>query len=207
MLVARVRTGRMGRATVRKTAIIACFCLLIASATAAPSPVDVVKTGTEKVLHVLKEHSANRHERREEIRKTVNEYFDFTEMGKRALGPHWKDLSPQKQQEYVQAFSQFVFNVYIDKVEKYTNEKLGYREKGKQGSAPIVEALITGRQADRIVIDYHLHMVNGSWEVYDVVIEGVGMVSNYRAQFDSILSKGSIEDLLKQLKAKNARSG
>lgn len=176
-------------------------------AVAAPSPQEVVRTGTDQVLQILKERSRDRDGRRMAIRKVVNEYFDFDDMAKRSLGPPWKQQPPEKQQEFVQAFSQFLFNVYIRKIEKYTNEKLSYRAKQADGNSAVVEALVVGGQAGEVRINYRLHLTDGAWKVYDVEIEGIDLVQNYRSQFNAMLAQGSFESLLKQLREKNVENG
>jgi phospholipid transport system substrate-binding protein len=204
MVVAPSEPSWMRQCITLKLFVLAvCTCFLVSLAQAGSSPLETVQTGTEKVLHTLKEHAADSQKRREEIRKIVDNYFDFDEMAKRSLGPQWNKQAPAKQQEFVQAFSKFLFNVYIDKIEKYTDEKITYKEKEIQGDFALVDALVVGNQSGQIPLTYHLHLKDGNWKAYDVVIEGVGLVENYRSQFDSILSKGSFEDLLKQLREKN----
>ncbi len=182
------------------------ICFWSTRISASSGPLETVKTGTEKVLHILKMEVGNTEKRRAEIRKVVDEYFDFDEMAKRALGPSWKEQPPVKQQEYVGAFSQFLFNVYIDKIEKYTDEEITYETKGEKGGRATVDAIIAGSRTEKIAIEYRIHLRDGKWRVYDVVIEGVGLVNNYRSQFSSILTRSSIDDLLKQLKEKNLQN-
>jgi phospholipid transport system substrate-binding protein len=173
---------------------------------AGSTPLDTVKTGTEKVLHILGEHAGNKQKRRAEIRMVVDEYFDFGEIAKRALGPHWQKQPPEKQREYVQAFSDFLFGVYINRIEKYTDEKITYETKEERGDHALVDAIVVGSQTGRIAIQYRLHHKDGSWRAYDVVIEGVGLVDNYRGQFSSILANNSFSDLLNRLKDSNRRN-
>lgn len=189
---------------VLKTLIVAfVICLMGSRLMASSSPLETVKAGTENVLHILKEQAGNQQKRRAEIRRVVDHYFDFDEMAKRALGPYWNEQPAAKQQEYVQAFSEFLFNVYIDKIEKYTDEKITYETGEQQGDRAVVDAVIAGSRPGEIPIEYRLHLTDGKWRAYDVVIEGVGLVNNYRSQFRSILSRSSFDDLLNRLKEKN----
>jgi phospholipid transport system substrate-binding protein len=180
------------------------LCLWVPQAVAIPNPLDTVKSGTEKVLRVLKERGEKRGSRRTEIRSIVDGYFDFEEIARRALGPSWNEQSPARQQEYVKAFSDFLFGIYISKVEKYTNQKITYKVGGETGNDATIQTFITGRQTGRIPIDYRLHLKDGAWKAYDVVIEGVGLVNNYRSQFSAILARGSFDDLLNKLRQKSA---
>jgi len=190
-----------------KTFVIALVLGFLASQViAASTPVEAVKAGTEKVLNILKEQPGNKQKQRAEIRKVVDEYFDFDEMAKRALGPHWNEQPPAKQQEYVQAFSEFLFGVYIDKIEKYTDEKVTYETKEGKGDRAVVNAVIAGSQTSKIPIEYRLQLKDGKWRAYDVVIEGVDLVNNYRSQFSSILANSSFDDLVNRLKGKNLRN-
>jgi len=172
-------------------------------AVASSTPLETVEVGTNKVLQILKAESGNKQKRRADIRTVVNEYFDFDAMARRALGPHWNEESPAKQQEFTELFSEFLFNVYIDKVEKYTNEKITYNMKEAEGNYAVVDALVTGAPSGNIAIRYSLRLKNGNWKAYDVAIEGIGLINNYRSQFDSILSRSSFDELLNQLKQKN----
>jgi phospholipid transport system substrate-binding protein len=204
MVSGHLESRRMRHAIISRLLVAAiCSCFFVGLAQAASSPLETVQTGTDKVLHTLKEHSGDSQKRREGIRKIVDDYFDFDEMARRSLGPHWNQQPPAKQQEFAQAFNKFLFNVYIDKIEKYTDEKITYKQGETKDNFAIVDALVVGNQSGQISLIYHLHLKDGNWKAYDVVIEGVGLVENYRSQFDSILSRGSFEDLLKQLREKN----
>jgi phospholipid transport system substrate-binding protein len=207
MIVTQSQIGGLSKRPVSKMLIwVVCLCLWASYAIAAENPEAVIKTGTDKVLQLLKQYPQNALVRREKIRAAVNEYFDFEEIAKRALGPPWKAQPPEKQQEFTRYFSQLLFNTYIARVEKYTNEKITYSRKQMGGDYALIEALVVGGPSGTIPIDYYLRIENGDWKVYDVVIEGVGLVTNYRDQFNSILSRSSFDDLLRQLKAKVAQT-
>jgi phospholipid transport system substrate-binding protein len=196
--------GRRNALRLKILALIAvCCCLGVSPAVAASRPLEVVQTGTDRVLQVLKTRSADNRERREELRKIADEYFDFQEMSKRALGPYWNNLSPQKQKDFVDAFSEFLFNEYARKIENYTNEAINFTEQEVSGNYSVVESRVIRQQGNEITIIYRLHQGGGAWMVYDVVIEGVSLVDNYRSQFRSILAKDPFEKLLDQLRRKN----
>jgi phospholipid transport system substrate-binding protein len=182
------------------------FGFLASQAMAGSAPIDTVKTGTEKVLDLLKGQPESKQKRRDEIRKVVDEYFDFEEMAKRALGPPWNKQPATKQKEYVQAFSEFLFTVYIDKIEKYSDEKITFEGEEAKGDRAVVRSLVAGSQSGKIPIEYRLHLKDGKWRAYDVVIEGVDLVTNYRSQFTSILASSSFDDLVNRLKDKNLRN-
>jgi phospholipid transport system substrate-binding protein len=207
MIVTQSQIGWLSKRPVSKMLIwVVCLCLWASHAIAAENPQGVIKTGTDKVLQLLKQYPENTQVRREKIRAAVNEYFDFDEIAKRALGPRWKKQPPEKQQEFTQCFSQLLFNIYIRRVEKYTNEKITYNQKQREGDYAVIEALVGGGQSGTIPVVYYLRLKDGDWKVYDVVIEGVGLVTNYRDQFNAILSRSSFDDLLRKLKEKIAQS-
>ncbi|HYA41885.1 MAG TPA: ABC transporter substrate-binding protein [Syntrophobacteraceae bacterium] len=194
------------RAITRTLAALFCFCLWAPQVLADVNPQAAVKTATDQVLQLLREYRENTQARRQKIRSVVDEYFDFDAIAKRALGPRWKEQPPDKQQEFTRDFSQLLFNTYIAKVEKYANEKITYTQKQMSGDYAVVEVLVAGGQSERVAIDYYLRLKEGNWKVYDVVVEGVGLVTNYRSQFEEILSKSSFDDLLAQLKQKVAQT-
>jgi phospholipid transport system substrate-binding protein len=203
--------GRMSKCVISKTLIIVvCLGLTVSPGMAVEDPDVQVKNGMDKVLQLLKEYPGDMQVRREKIRNVVDKDFDFTEMAKRALGPRWKTVSPEKRQEFTRDFSQLIFNVYIRKMEKYANEKIkieiNFSPKKMEGEFAVVDALVVGNQSGKIAVDYYLTRKNGNWKVYDVMIEGIDLALNYRSQFDLILSTGSFDDLLQQLKTKNAQS-
>ena len=112
---------------------------------------------------------------------------------------------PEKQQEFTRDFRQLLFNTYIGKIEKYTNEKITYNQKQMGGDCAVIEALEVGDQSGAVPVDCYLRLKDGKWKVYDVVIEGINLVTNYRCQFEPILMRHSFDDLLRQIKEKIAQ--
>jgi phospholipid transport system substrate-binding protein len=185
--------------------------LLFSLSLAAPSPLIVIKSGADRALEllrkdcrqgeplVLRAHSA-------EIQQIVKEYCDFPEMAMRALGPAWKSQAPAKQQEFVALFEQLIFNTYMDRVETYTcaSEQVVYDEETVDGNHATVKSRVTGYKGKDIAIEYRLRLKDSVWRAYDVVVEGVSLVNNYRQQFSSILTRESFDDLLKRMREKVA---
>jgi phospholipid transport system substrate-binding protein len=176
----------------------------------ANSPLELIQSGTDRALQIIRSaHSGNApslRERRAEILQIVDEYFDFGEMAKRALGRPWKDQSPQKQQEFLDLFKQLLFNNYVGKVETYTdtNERLVYDDQKIEGDYALVKTRVLNYKNTNIQLDYRLKLINGHWKVYDVVVEGVSLVDNYRGQFNSILASKPFDAFLSQLRDKVA---
>ena len=169
----------------------------------ATGPLQAVEKGTEEVLRLLQDQDMDKETRRAHIRNVVDDHFDFQEMAMRALGPPWREQPSEKQQEYVSAFSDFLFGVYIDRIERYSDETVVY-ELGEEGeSHAVVQALIEGAQVGQIPVEYRMHLTREEWRVYDVVIEGVSLVNNYRGQFHAFLARNTFDDLLSRLKERS----
>ena len=184
--------------------LVVCICLWGSQATAAENPQDVVKTGTDQVLQILKEYPQDTQTRREQVRAVVDKYFDFKGVSKLALGPPWNKQPPEKQQEFARDFSKLLFSRYIGDIEKYANQKITYSQKQIAPGYAVVEARVSD-QAGPVSLDYALHLKNGNWSVYDVSVQGISLVVNYRSQFDSMLANGSFDNLLMKLKQKVAQ--
>jgi phospholipid transport system substrate-binding protein len=175
----------------------------------ASSPTDVVRSGADRALELLRKgcrdgQSFVLKEHRAEIQKIVNEYCDFAEMAMRALGPAWKSLSAEKQQEFVKLFDELLFITYIDRVDTFTcaDEKVLYEGETSDGNNAVVKSRVTGHKGKDVTIEYRLRLKNNEWKAYDVVVEGISLVNNYRQQFNSILARESFDDLLKRMKEK-----
>ena len=186
------------------------FPIVVSSGFAATSPMALVQSGTDRALQIIRSaHSGTApslSERRAEILKIVDEYFDFQEMAKRALGRPWKEQSPQKQQEFVDLFKQLLFNNYAGKVETYTgtNEQVVYDTEKIEGEYALVKTRVLNYKNTNVQLDYRLKLISGQWKVYDIAAEGVSLVDNYRGQFNSILAGKSFDSLLSQLREKVA---
>jgi phospholipid transport system substrate-binding protein len=172
----------------------------VAGAWAGP-PTDLVKQVIEKSLDALKEPGSSE-ARRQKVKRIVDPYFDYQEMAKRSLGPAWGKLSPGQRQEFVALFAQLLEASYSDKIEKYAQRvKIDYTGEIASGDNVEVRTVVV-RSNDRIPLNYRLMNEGGTWKVYDVVIEGVSLVSNYRSQFSRIIHESSYAELVKRLKTK-----
>ena len=138
-----------------------------------------------------------------EIRKIINEVFDYKELSRRTLGRDWKKFKPAQQTEFIDLFSKLLENVYADRVLAYTHEKIefGKETELKKGRVEVESYIIT-LDNTKVPLFYRMSNKSGQWRVYDVVIEGVSMIKNYRGQFREILSKKKPEDLLQTLREK-----
>lgn len=164
---------------------------------------DQLKASMDKLIAVLKEKSLKapdkKEERRAKIFAVLEERFDFEQMGKWALGANWKGLSQQERDEFVKTFSELIEKSYILKIERYSNEKIEFKDERTKGKYYYVYTdVISGDKT--IPVNYSLYPKGDQWLVYDVVIEGVSLVKNYRTQFDEIIRKEKFAGLMDKLK-------
>ncbi len=169
---------------------------------------ETVEGQVKKILSTLRNPEFKQKSREEKIagiREIINEVFDWNELSRRTLGRNWKKFSPEQRTEFTELFSRLLEGIYADRLLAYTNEKVIF-EKETELKKGRVEVTSYIRLADgkRIPLNYRAIEKDGKWKVYDVVIEGVSMVKNYRGQFKQILSKGSPDDLIATLKKKTS---
>ena len=136
----------------------------------------------------------------EKARQLVFTRFDFSEMTKRSLGPHWKSLDQAQQREFIDAFTHRLLVSYGKTVRATGKETIEFKREVRDGKEARVETMLTSGNGEQSSIDYRLHDVNGQWMVYDVVIDNVGMVDNYRSQFERVIAKSSVLELLRKMK-------
>ena len=136
----------------------------------------------------------------EKARQLVFARFDFSEMTKRSLGPHWKSLDQVQQREFIDAFTHRLLVSYGKTVRATGKEKIEFMREVRDGKEARVETMLISGNGEQSSIDYRLHDVDGQWMVYDVVIDKVGMVNNYRSQFERVIAKSSVLELLRKMK-------
>jgi phospholipid transport system substrate-binding protein len=175
---------------------------------AAAGPTDEVREHADRVLKVLEDpdlkHESRSAERRIAIRKIANEIFDLEESAKRALGPHWAARTPAERAEFVLLFTDLLERSYVSKIELYQGEQITYGAESVEGGQATVRTRVVTKQGMEIPVSYRLHHRDGRWLVYDVLIEGVSLVANYRSQFNKIIQSSSYEELVKRLRAREA---
>ena len=180
--------------------------LLLPLVSYAGVPTDTVKNGVDKVIAVagdpaLKGDSA-KPAKEEKIRAIIGEFFDFTVLSRLTLGKNWKKFKPDQQKEFVKLYRELLENVYLGRILEYSDEKVVFaKETMLSKKKAEVQSKILAQSAE-IPINYRMVLRNGEWKVYDVIIEGISMVRNYRSQFKELLAKGSPDDLLKTLRDK-----
>ncbi len=166
----------------------------------AEAPLDTIKEGINRVLDIVKDKSLDRKEKVTRIEKVYASIFDEVELAKRSLGRNWTKLNPEQQKEFIDLFRQVLEKAYIDKILAYNNEKIVFGKQSEiSGNLTEVKTLVLS-ESKKIPINYRLIQKNNVWKVYDVIIENVSLIQNYRSQFNSILAKNSPEQLLQTLR-------
>ena len=173
---------------------------------AAGVPGDQVRQTTDKVLAILKDPQlkgeSKKNERRDKLKELIYQRFDFTEMARRSLGSEWRRRSPEEQKEFVKLFTGLLERTYLDNIESYNGEKFRYLKEQEDNNHAQVDTKIIDNKGQEFSINYRLHKVNGDWKVYDVVIEDISLVNNYRSQFNRVLATSSYEELVNRMKGK-----
>ena len=187
------------------------LCLTVTLALAvspvlADSPTDAVKSVVNEVVRILKDPALKapgmKQKRREMVKQAVDRRFDYKEMAKRSLAATWRSLSPSQRREFVRLFGRLLEASYSGKVMNYRGEKVDFRPAIMQGADYAEVRSVVLRKNDRIPITYRLIREPQGWMVYDVVIEGVSLVSNYRSQFRRVIRQSSYHDLVRRLQNK-----
>lgn len=197
----------------RRSRLICALSILIILVSAgnvfAGVPMNEVKKTTDEVLTVLRNKElkgpGKEELRRQKILEIVSRVFDFREMAKRSLGIYWRRRTPKERDEFVPLYKALLNDTYMRKVEKYTNEKIHYTDESIQDGYAVVRTKVATSTGTEIPLDYRLMKKDGKWVVYDVVIEGVSLVNNYRSQFSQIIRSDSYRELVKKLKKKTEK--
>ena len=168
-------------------------------------PTDAVRKSVDEVVRILEDPAWKKPEKKEERRKlleqTIAERFNFLEMSRRSLGAEWNKRTPEEQKDFAASFQTLLASTYLGKIENYSGEKVQYLKELVDGEyAEVYTKIDNGKTALDII--YKMEMAAGDWRVYDVVVEGTGLVQNYREQFKRIIRKDSFAELTKQLREK-----
>ena len=172
----------------------------------AGQPTDQLKGAIDGVLKVLEDPklkgSGRTLERRRAVRKIADEIFDFPEIARRSLARHWQPLTDKQRAEFISLFSDLLERSYISKIEAYGGEKIVYASERTDGDLATVGTRIVSKSGTEVPVDYRMLKKGDRWLVYDVNIEGVSLVSNYRTQFNKIIQTGSYNELVQKLRTK-----
>ncbi len=193
----------------RLLVFLVCFILFdLHVAVSSPGPTEVLKPTLEGMVDVIRdpEFAGADHKkvRREKIMSIASQGFDFTEMSKRVLGKTWRGIDEKQQQHFELLFTKLLENAYIGKLEGYSGQEIVYQDERIRGAKAAVSTLVTSSGTEPFSVSYVMLQNGIGWQVYDLNIEGVSFLRNYREQFKSILRKDKFAGLVKVLEKKNA---
>ena len=192
----------------RYTGLILIFAVLlvIPLPSYAATPKETVETGVNNLLKTLGDPKFKAKTKDQQIATLgtqIENVFDFTELSKRTLGREWKKMKPEQQKEFIELFKELLQGVYADRLLAYTDEKIVFDKEIelKKGRAEVQSNIVLS-DGTKVPIFYRLTNKSGQWKTYDLIIEGVSLVKNYRSQFKEIISKDSPEKLLEIMRNK-----
>jgi phospholipid transport system substrate-binding protein len=171
----------------------------------ADEPMSVVKATVNQALDVLRDKTTPLAQRQDKLRQIVATSFDFTEMAKSALGYHWKDITPAQQQEFTTAFVAFIEDSYLSKINDYSGQQVNFLRASNEGPQYAqVNTDIVQPKGDAIHVNYRLLQENSTWKIYDVTVDAISIIANYRNQFNRVMNNKGYDTLIQDLKSKQA---
>ena len=178
---------------------------LVSSPARADDPMSVVRTTVNQALSVLRDTSTPLAQRQDKLRQIVAGTFDFTEMAKSALGYHWKQITPAQQQEFTNAFVAFIEDSYLSKINDYRGQQVTFGTVSNDGPQYAqVSTNIVQPSGEAIKVNYRLLQEGGTWKIYDVTVDAISIIANYRNQFNRVMNNKGYDTLIADLKSKQA---
>ena len=177
------------------------FGLFVAAQAWAGTPTDHARQYTDQVVKVLGNPALSDAERRAAVRKLAEEGFDMTETAKRALGRHWQARTPAEREDFTRLFTDFLENANLSKLSLYSGERVSYVGESIDGDLASVRAKIQRKDGPEVLVEARMLRRGDRWCIYDISVEGISMISNYRSQFNAIIQKSSYEQLVQRLRA------
>ena len=180
--------------------------LVVVGPSHAGAPTDQLRGQVDRAIATLEDPALRQKPdaRRAAVRRIAEQIFDFEETARRALGRHWQARTPEERREFVGLFTDLLERTYISRIETYSGERVVYGGDTVEGKEATVRTRLVTRDGKEVPIDYRMRRAGERWLVYDVVIEGVSLVANYRSQFNRIIDKEGVGGLIKRMKAKLA---
>lgn len=162
------------------------------------TPMGRVKDSVGKVISILKDKSLDREAGWQKISEVIDDGFDFRSMSQSVLATNWKKASPEERSRFTEFFSQYIEETYRSRIQAYTNEEIIYKDEVIRGDRAVVETIIKSDTVE-IPINYKLKLNEGEWFAYDVIVEGVSLVNNYRNTFAVIVKNEGMDGLLSDI--------
>ena len=170
-----------------------------------PSPKAEIQSTIDSIIKIVEANSEENQKtsRRSQLRELINPRFNFAEMAKRSLGPKWNEITAEQQQDFTGVFSELLARTYLSKIETVKTGMVKVDSESVDAQKAVVKTTVTSK-GDNFPIDYKLMISDGRWQVYDVVIENIGLVANYRNEFAGIIRREAFTGLMDKLRQKVA---
>ena len=170
----------------------------------AGEPTEAIRGAVNQGVEILKSAKLDNQRQRAQVidrlRQIVYPLFDFSEMAMRSLGSNWRRLNPEQRKEFVSTFTALLEKTYAEQIDLYNGQQVVYSGESIDGNYAQVDSRIIDKNGQTYSVVYRLHKVDGKWRIYDVVAENISLVNNYRSQFNRVITKSSVEELLKIMK-------
>lgn len=186
----------------RSTVAVFLGMLALATTAWAGAPTDQVRQYTEQVQKILDDPAMRQADKRAAVRRVAAEVFDVTETAKRALGRHWHARTAAEREEFVQLFADLLERTYIQKIDLYGGERLQYTGETIDGDHATVRARLLTRKRSEVPLEARLLRRGDRWLIYDVSVENISLIANYRSQFDRIIRQASYQELVTRLRTR-----
>jgi phospholipid transport system substrate-binding protein len=174
--------------------------LVVINPANAGAPTEQIQTGIEKVMTILKDPKLQAESKKKELREVIYPKFDFTEMAKRSLGSHWQRRTAEEQKEFVRLFTDLIEGAYMTNLDGYQGEKVVIGGEKLDKDFAEVSTKILSKKGEEIAVNYKLRQAGSEWKIYDVVIENISLVNNYRSQFNRVIARSSFDELIVKMK-------
>jgi phospholipid transport system substrate-binding protein len=180
---------------------LAAWILLAMAPASSQTPTEVLQNALRQVVAVLEEEAGARalDRRRAELRRIADRLFDVHDMARRSLGRHWSERTREEQDEFVRAFRELVEGAYVARIEQVAGERVIWGAESIDGEVATVRSRMASRQGE-VSLHYRMRLVGGRWAVFDVIVDGISLVSSYRSQFARIIQTASYEELLRRMR-------
>jgi phospholipid transport system substrate-binding protein len=187
--------------SIRLSVLATTLGLCLAAQAWAGAPTDHARQYTDEVLKVLGDPALNEAQRRTAVRKVAEEMFDLSETAKRALGRHWQSRTPAEREEFTRLFADLLEKTYLSKISLYGGERVSYISESIDGDFATVRAKILRKQGGEVPVEARMLRRDDRWHIYDMSVEGISLIGNYRSQFNTVIQKSSYEQLVQRLRA------
>lgn len=172
-----------------------------------------VKTIIDQSIVVFKDQQISAPAREKKLRGIAESHFDFAEMSKSAIGYHWKTLTPAQQSEFVPLFTTFIEDAYLSRIESYSVEKINQQIQSSMiqfirqtsdgpGYAEVYSTVVLQDRKNPIAVNYLMSQDGSEWKIYDITIDAISVIANYRNQFNRVLNNDGYDKLVSLLRQK-----